>query len=67
MGDPRWLADRARQWRHRYVEKYGSYHTVDPTPPQVWHRNPECSGGQQIPVENLRAGPGDRRRPCQKC
>lgn len=68
MSDPRWSATRAAELRHRYVSEHGCYHTVIYVKPKVWHADPGCPGGQQIPVENLRGGRGDReRRWCGHC
>ena len=68
MGDPRGLATRAAELRRRYVREHGFYHTVITTPPKVWHTDPDCQGGRQIPAENLRCGRGDeKRRRCGSC
>ena len=57
----------ASQLRRRYASEDGSYRTDIRQEPKVWHTDPDCPAGQQIDVQNLRGGHGDKKRVCALC
>ena len=57
----------ASQLRRRYTSEDGSYRTDIRQEPKVWHTDPDCPAGQQIEVQNLRGGHGDKERVCALC
>ena len=57
----------AAEVRRRYVADPGSYHTAINQQPKVWHTNPDCAAGQEIEVQNLCSGRGDKERRCALC
>ena len=53
--------------RSALVDAHGAYDTVIDQRPKVWHTDPDCSTGQQIEVQSLRGGHGDKERHCTLC
>lgn len=43
-----------------------SYHSIEPTDPDVYHDYSDCPNGQQIPSKNWRSGDGGYPR-CGSC
>ena len=69
MNDPKRLPSikSAAAVRRRCISRHGSYHTAKNREPNKWHTNPDCGAGQQINVQNLRCGHGDKQSLCDLC
>lgn len=48
------------------MAKVPSYHSSNPSDPDVYHDHDNCPTGQQIPARNRRPGTGGYRR-CKQC
>jgi hypothetical protein len=44
-----------------------SYHSSNPSDPDVYHDSDTCPTGQQIPATNRVPGKGVGNRPCKQC
>jgi hypothetical protein len=44
-----------------------SYHSSNPSDPDVYHDSDTCPTGQQIPAKNRVPGKRDGNRPCKQC
>jgi hypothetical protein len=44
-----------------------TYHSINPSDPDVWHDNEACPAGKRIPPQNRRSGKGPYNRKCERC
>jgi hypothetical protein len=48
------------------VSKVGNYYSINPSAPDVYHDQSNCSSGQQIPPANRRSGTNGYPK-CKHC
>lgn len=53
--------------RRQLILDRDAYHTAIDQQPSVWHTDVGCPAGQQIEVQNVRGGKGDKERLCELC
>jgi len=44
-----------------------TYHSINPSDPDVYHDNEDCPSGKQIPASNRREGKGPYTTKCARC